>query len=250
MIINIGICEDDKKDLKHLENMLHKYMKQVSFPFAIEKFFSGEELLNNFKNFDILFLDISLEGIDGIQTGNEIKKISRQTKIIYTTSYQEFIEQAVNHVHAFSYIVKPISSEVFKAQMNEVIMYINEEKQKSETIIFDIIEVTKEGELVYVSKEFDINDIYYFEYINRRIKIKLKQEEYYFIKSMRELVDKMNKYCFEHCHQNFLVSLKHIKRIKGYNIFLDNEDQIPVSQRKSSIIRKSLNQYIQSKIWE
>lgn len=248
MIIRIGICDDNSDDLKKIEKMIQRYMNKIATSYVIKNFVSGEELLKNLEVFDLLFLDISMGGINGIQTGNEIRKASRQTRIIYTTSYHEYMEQAVNQVHAFSYMVKPVSEESFKAQMDDAMIYIQEEKQKLETIFFDIIEVTKDGKVEYVSKEFAIEDIYYFEYMNRKVMIKLKGEEFFFNTSMKDLVEKMKKYYFEQCHQNFMVSLKHIKRIKGYDIFLDNEDKIPVSQKKSAIIRKSLNQFVQSSI--
>lgn len=248
MIIRIGICDDDSEDSKKIEKMIQRYMHNISTSYVVKNFVSGEELLKNLEGFDLIFLDISMGGINGIQTGNEIKKTSRQSRIIYTTSYHDYIEQAVNQVHAFSYMVKPVSEEVFKAQMDDAMVYIQEEKQKFETIFFDIIEVTKDGKIEHVSKEFVVNDIYYFEYINRKVMMKLKREEYFFNTSMKDLVEKMGRYHFEQCHQNFMVSLKHIKRIKGYDIVFDNEDRVPVSQKKSAIIRKSLNQYVQSNI--
>jgi DNA-binding LytR/AlgR family response regulator len=246
MVISIGICDDDVVDLNKIISMVKKYGKLNNIIINIKEFCSGEDLLNNYEEFDMVFLDISMKGINGIQVGNELKKLNRQAKIIYTTSFRQFIEPALNNVHAFSYMVKPVAFEVLKNQMDEVTKYICDEKQELDNIIFSIIEVTQEGKIEYSKKHFNYNEIYYFEYINRRIKVKLAREEYFFTKSMKDLVKEMNEYNFELCHQNFLVSLMHIKRIKGYEINLDNGECIPVSQKKSATIRKSLNQYIHS----
>ena len=65
---------------------------------------------------------------------------------------------------------------------------------------------------------------------------------------MKDLADKMQLHNFETCHQCFLVNLRHVKKIKGYEVFLNNNDIIPVSQKRSAEFRKKLNTFIQNSI--
>lgn len=247
-MFTIAICDNDNKDSIKIETIVKSYLDTKLIPYQMYKFKSGEELLEFHDKFDLIFLDIAMDGINGIQAGQKMHEINRNVKIIYTTSYQQYFIQAVNNVHAFAYLEKPILKDKAEQQLDEVILYIQEENEKMDIVKFEIIEITGEGELENKIKNFEVKDILYFEYFNRKIKIKLENEEYFFIDSMKDLAKKMQEHNFEICHQCFLVNLRHIKKIKGYEVFLDNNEKLPVSQKKSSDFRKKLNKFIQSSI--
>ncbi|WP_077610979.1 LytR/AlgR family response regulator transcription factor [Clostridium sp. Marseille-P2415] len=247
-MLNIAICDNNKKDSARIETIVKNYMNTKFIPFRIYIFKSGEELLEFHDKLDLIFLDIAMEGINGIQTGKRLREINRNSKIVYTTNYKQYCIQAVNNVHAFAYLDKPVTKSKAEQQLDEVIRYIKEENEKIEIVKFETIEITKEGKIENKIKSFEVKDIYYFEYFNRKIKIKLENEEYFFVDKMKYLAAKMKEHNFETCHQCFLVNLMHVKKIKGYEVFLDNNEKLPVSQKKSADFRKKLNKFIQSSI--
>ncbi|MBA4687353.1 MAG: response regulator transcription factor [Candidatus Galacturonibacter soehngenii] len=247
-MLNIAICDDNGNDLTNIKDITNKYLKTKNICYQIIIFKSGEELLRFDNKLDLIFLDIAMDGINGIQAGKEMRKRDRNVKIIYTTSYGQYCEQAVNNVHAFAYLEKPITKNKAEQQLDEVMQYLQEENKKTEMVKFEVIEITKEGKIENKIKNFKVNDIFYFEYLNRKVKIKLENEEYFSINKMKDLVNKMSVYNFEICHQCFMVNLRHVKRIKGYEVFLENNEKIPVSQKKSADFRKKLNKFIQSNI--
>jgi DNA-binding LytR/AlgR family response regulator len=247
-MLSIAICDDNNKDSARIAKFIKSYMKCGSISFQINIFKSGEDLLDFQAKFDLIFLDIALSGLNGIQVGKTIWEKNRNVKVIYTTSYKQFCRQAVNYVHAFAFLEKPVTKDSVERQLHEIIQYIQEEHGKIEVVNFEILEVTEAGELESSIKSFEVNDIFYFEYINRRIKIKLENEEYFFVDKMKDLADRMQKYNFEACHQSVLVNLRHIKNIKGYEVMLNNNDKLPVSQKKSAEFRKKLNKFIQSNV--
>jgi DNA-binding LytR/AlgR family response regulator len=247
-MLSIAICDDDKSDAAKIEALIKDYMSLKQMPYQLKRFHSGEELLEAKEVFELLFLDIALGGINGIQVGKLIRETNHNAKIIYTTSYKQYCKQAVNRVHAFAYLVKPITKDKMDRQLDEILQCIVEEHEKEETVKFEILEITGDGELEVRIKDFEVKDIYYFEYFNRKIKIKLEHEEYFFRDKMKDLADKMQIHNFEICHQCFLINLRHVKKIKGYDVFLNNNDKIPVSQKKSADFRKKLNAFIQSAI--
>lgn len=247
-MLSIAICDDDKSDAAKIEALIKDYMSLKQMPYELKRFHSGEGLLEAKEVFELLFLDIALGGMNGIQVGKLIRETNHNAKIIYTTSYKQYCKQAVNRVHAFAYLVKPITKDKMDRQLDEILQCIVEEHEKEETVKFEILEITDDGELEVRIKDFDVKDIYYFEYFNRKIKIKLENEEYFFRDKMKDLADKMQIHNFEICHQCFLINLRHVKKIKGYDVFLNNNDKIPVSQKKSADFRKKLNAFIQSAI--
>lgn len=247
-MLTIAICDNNKKDSLKIETIVKNYMNTKFIPFRIYIFKSGEELLEFHDKLDLIFLDIAMEGINGIQTGKKLREINRNSKIVYTTNYKQYCIQAVNNVHAFAYLDKPVAKNKAEQQLDEVIRYIKEENEKIDIVKFETIEITKEGKIENKIKSFEVKDIYYFEYFNRKIKIKLENEEYFFVDKMKYLAAKMKEHNFETCHQCFLVNLMHVKKIKGYEVFLDNNEKLPVSQKKSADFRKKLNKFIQSSI--
>ncbi|BCJ92550.1 DNA-binding response regulator [Anaerocolumna cellulosilytica] len=248
-MLTIAICDNNTKDSKKIEAIVKGYMDTKCMSYRMYCYNSGEELLAFRIKFDLVFLDIAMDGINGIQAGRKLREMNRNVKIVYTTSYQQYCIQAVNKVHAFAYLEKPVTKEKAEYQLNEIIQYIKEEKEKMKTINFEVVEITEEGKLETRIKNFEVNDIYYFEYLNRKIKIRLEQEEYFFVYSMKELAQKMKLYDFTVCHQCYLVNLRHVKKIKGYEVFLDGSNEVlPVSQKKSAEFRKKLNQFIHSSL--
>lgn len=133
-------------------------------------------------------------------------------------------------------------------QLEEVLYLVEEENRKKQMVVFEILEITKEQKIDTIIREFDVDEIFYFEYFNRKILIKTKNEEFYFVGQMKKLINKMDRYDFESCHQSYLVNLKYVKKIKGYDLYIKNGDKIPISQKKSSEFRKKLNQFIQKSI--
>lgn len=244
-MFSIAICDNSRKDSANIETIVKSYMHSKRIPYRLHKFKSGEELLEFHDKIDVIFLDIAMDGINGIQVGKRIHKINKNIKIVFTTNFEQYCMQAFNKVHAFAFLEKPILKDMAEKQLDEVIQYVQDENSKKKYINFEIIEITKDGKLENRIKNFDATDILYFEYLNRKIKIKLEEEEYFFIDKMKDVAVKMQDHNFEICHQCYLVNLGHIKRIKGYEVLLDNDETLPVSQKKSADFRKKLNKFIQ-----
>ena len=85
------------------------------------------------------------------------------------------------------------------------------------------------------------NDILYFEYINRKIKIVTEQEEYVCInEKINEIAKKMKAYGFAMSHQSFVVNLDKIEKVKSQELIMKNGDKVYLAQKRASTIRKEL----------
>ena len=103
-MINIAICDDDLITLHNTKDLIEEYKIKE---FNIKTYSSGEELLKSKREFDIIFLDIDMGGINGIETAKRIRVYDKQVKIIYVTNYTDYTSMAFS-VHAFGYLVKPL----------------------------------------------------------------------------------------------------------------------------------------------
>jgi DNA-binding LytR/AlgR family response regulator len=94
--------------------------------------------------------------------------------------------------------------------------------------------------------EFNIDDIYFFEYIKKRyVKICSKSGDYHFNEKIGKIDIDMASYNFFMPHQSFVVNLKYVKDIKNYELLMTNGIRIPLSQKRAVLFRNALNNYLE-----
>ena len=135
-MIKIGICDDNAKIVSKIKRYVESYDKEKA---DIRTFKNGEELLAEEEVFDAIFLDIDMDGINGIETAQKIRIYDKDVKIIYITSYTEYTNAAFS-VHAFGYLNKPVKQEEIFKQLDEVISYGRKSKKEEHCISFIAID--------------------------------------------------------------------------------------------------------------
>ena len=94
--------------------------------------------------------------------------------------------------------------------------------------------------------EFNIDDIYFFEYIKKRyVKICSKSGDYHFNEKIGNIDIDMASYNFFMPHQSFVVNLKYVKDIKNYELLMTNGIRIPLSQKRAVLFKNALNNYLE-----
>lgn len=232
-MIKIAICDDESNILNNTKELIENYSQKE---ILIETYTNGEELLKSNTTFDIIFLDIDMEGINGIETAKKIREYDKQVKIIYITNYTDYTYSAFS-VHAFGYLVKPLKPKELYHQLDEALSYIEEDNDQ--TLEF----VTNEGVV-----RIDLKNIYYFEYQSRKVIMKTTDSKYLLKQKISEIASKMEPYGFAIPHKSFSVNLYNVKSIKGYEVYIMDGSIIPLSQKKSSEFRNSLNIYLSNHI--
>ena len=90
-MIRIAICDDEKEIQLLIEEYLHNILK---IEYEIEKYSSGEELLQaNFKDIDILLLDIQMGKLNGMDTARKIREVDNKMEIIFLTSLIDYVQE-------------------------------------------------------------------------------------------------------------------------------------------------------------
>ena len=107
-MITIGICDDDPKMQKALRVPLERKLQLLGEEYRILEYASGEALLagSQTDGLDILFLDIEMDGLNGMETARSLRRMESDTILIFVTAYPDFVFQGYD-VHAFHYILKP-----------------------------------------------------------------------------------------------------------------------------------------------
>ena len=153
--MNIAIWDDDSVFRIFLEKNLRTYFDERSVPLNIISFDSGEALLGHDLLFDLVFLDVEMGEINGIDTGKALQKKNPHCITIVITAYDGYLDDAFS-IHAFRFLPKPLDVlRLYKALDDAT------ELLKNDLIVFyDVIS----GDNVRVYT----NDIIFLEIENRR----------------------------------------------------------------------------------
>ena len=109
-MFKVAVCDDEAAITDIIETYIHAYTPLAS---SVEKYTSGEVLAAEKKNFDLIFLDIDMAGIDGIETARRIRDYDKRVKIVYVTSYRDDIVNI--GLHFFLKNVRPYAASCSEA---------------------------------------------------------------------------------------------------------------------------------------
>ena len=245
MTVNIAICDDDSKDLKSAINILKDIFVEHNVKCSLQSFHSAIDMLENVNKMDIAILDISMDEMNGIDLGRELKIRFPDVRVIYMTSYEQYCMQAINEVHAFSFLCKPLGKEEVKNQLEELVKKIKQSDDKMEKVFYKVSDSNgKEHPFI----KLKLQNIVFFENVKtkRKIAIVLENMVYEYSYVMEKLADELEDYGFAvNCRGN-LVNLRHISKIKGYDIYMDNGQILALSQKRVAEFKEKMNEFIHS----
>lgn len=117
--MNIAVVDDEKVVREHICSLIKKQNPNCRLMF----FASGEELIRSNHRFDIAFLDIQMEGVNGIEAAKNLKAKQKDILLIFVTGMKEYVFDVFD-LYAFQYLLKPLDEkklrEVFRRAAGEV----------------------------------------------------------------------------------------------------------------------------------
>lgn len=192
--MNIAICDDDKNFQDNLEKHLRTYFNERSTSLNILQFSSGEALLENDLLFDLVFLDVEMGKINGIDAGKELKKRNPHNIIFVITSYDGYLDDAFK-INAFRFLSKPLNVVRLYKSLDDAAELI-----KNDIIVFYDM-ATQKNFRIYA------NDIIYLEIVKKKTKIVTVGGEYYSNENISFWKNKLNGISFVCPHSSYIVNL-------------------------------------------
>lgn len=232
--MKIAICDDEEMFSSQLKEYLESYYKSMDL--IIDKFESGEEFLKRYTNmncgYDIIFLDIEMKQIDGIETAKKLRELNNDIIIIFLTSHLEFAPEGYE-VNAFRFLIKPIQKEKLKNALLDVQYQIDRNKK--------ILIKDKDREVL-----LKYTDIVYIEAQNVNIKICTMNEKFLIRKTLREIEEELKGPTFFKCHRSYIVNLDFVIDYDNKIITMENKEKISLSRNKYSDFKNYMITYLRS----
>lgn len=176
------------------------------------------ETLLETNEIDLIFLDINLPKISGIEW---VKKSQILPKIIITTAHPEYAVEGFD-LDVVDYIVKPVTAERFSKALNKYKSLINKQNDTTEQTS---IAIKSNG----ILQRIPVRDIVFAEAVQKYVRIYTVSGVFETLMPLSQLEKTVNNNLFFRCHKSYLVQLDKISGIKGYTIFAGSY-KVPVSR--------------------
>ncbi len=236
--MNISICDDNREYISVVESYLEKL--DIS-PIEHDVFTSGEELVKIYESekaiYDVIFLDMEMDGINGIETAKRIREFDKHVQIVFVTSYEKYVYDSFE-CSPFRFLVKPVNFDKFKQVFDDVC------KKLSEEIKFFCFTENKSKIRLFC------NDIIYFESQNHFTLVHTKNKSYKICKSLSDVHNMVDKDKFCRIHKSFVINLFHVEKLGKKEVLLDClKKNIPISRTYQKIVPKEYTKFVERNLF-
>ncbi len=230
---NIAICDDEKYYRNYVKNVVKDYLVKENALFRIELFENGKDFCKvdeNIHKFDIIFLDIDMKEMNGMETAYFIRKKNMKMDIVFITVMPDYVFEGYK-VSAVRYIMKKEIDKSLPECLGDILRGKKFSSQKMEF------------SFVGGKRTIFLNDILYIESKSHKLQFTRKDEILYMYGQIDDVQSQIEKFNFVRCHQSFLVNLEHIEQINNYLICLSDGSEIPVSRPRYPKVKQQYLEY-------
>ena len=225
-MLNIAICEDSPADVALLEGYISRHMGGA--PFNLKTYSDGGWLLSDLPDnaFDIIFMDIMIKDLNGIDLAAQINRLQQNARIIYQSSNLEFFKSVYRTSHIY-FLHKPFEYDDFAKAMEKAVKSL----EKSYIVIKN-------------SEKIRCDDIFYIELINHDTIFCLNSGAFVSERlKTKELLELLPQ-SFIRCHKGYIVNIDRISSYKAKKHFtVENGQVIPIGNKYAGEVNEKIIKY-------
>ena len=228
--MEIAVVDDEKVIREHICALIEEQQPGS----RIEAYATGEGLLASGKQFDIVFLDIQMEGMNGIETARNLRGRQGDTILIFITGIKEYVFDALD-LYAFQYLLKPIDEEKFTEVLERAVREAARKKERRMLFIKSRNLTLEQSEILYIesrAKKVEIHTAGTAQAI-----------EIY--AALDELEGQLGD-GFYRCHRAYIVNMDCITEYDSQSITLTNGDRVYLAKKKYGEFVKAYMWHLQN----
>ncbi|MEN3004275.1 LytTR family DNA-binding domain-containing protein [Dehalobacterium formicoaceticum] len=225
MVLRIAICDDENTICTQIESILSNRTEKME----IEIFYSGESLFQYISNgvyFDLIFLDIELQILNGVEVGKKIRDEmhNENTQIVFISGKDSYAMDLFE-IRPLNFLIKPLKEE----EIVKIIKKVIELSAKSNHFF--------EYKIGRTQTKIPLKDILYFESSGKKVKIFTQDEVHEFYGKLSVIEQQLTNKDFIQIHKSYLVNYSHVIKYHYENVQISDNTVLPISQQQ----RKSVS---------
>lgn len=232
-MFRIAICDDESHFRKLICEILIDYMDKKGILYEIDEFELGKDFVNlgiEILKYKIVFLDINMDELDGMETAQKIREVSNDIFIVFVTAFINYTLEGYR-VDAVRYILKNnvnFSELVFEC-MDAISMKMNYVVKRK---TFNFNEGTKNmplERLLYVESRLHKLEFYIMED---------RLNKYSLYGTLNDMEKELADNAFVRIHQSYLVNMRHIEKVSRYKALLSNGIELEIPKVRYKFVEE------------
>lgn len=234
-MVNIAILEDDAGDEASLEQSLQRYAQEQQELFSIRSFSDPAVFLQNSPSaFDLIFLDIDLPTMTGMELARQIRRQDSLVTLIFVTNLEKYAVSGYS-VGAFDFVVKPINYYRFASMLRRALRSIAA-RQPREVVIQTSGGITR----------LNVTQLYYVAIRDHLLIYHTVGENLTAWGKMSDVEAQLAPYDFARCSTSHLVNLRFVDSVEGSDVLVAGT-RLPISQRRRKAFYSAVTSYFSRK---
>ncbi|MFQ9514239.1 MAG: LytR/AlgR family response regulator transcription factor [Eubacterium sp.] len=241
MIINIAVCDDEDQSLNNIHNELMKAGENLNISIETYLYTDGNKVFDLIcsgkEDFDILFLDIDMPNISGLEVAKKIRKFKSDILLIFISAHEQYVFDSIEY-NPFRYIRKNKMEQELLLTLKAAYTCLMADMDK-----YAIIK-TEDGEV-----KVKHSNIIYYEVEARKIRIHMNDGRSLFTrKTIKDFFEELGDENFIRIHSGCVVNVRYINEFSNFDITLDSGERLIVSRRKIKDVKTTLLNYWRDKV--
>lgn len=216
--MRVAICDDETEIIDILDRKLQSYFKSRKLDYDIRHYCDAKDLISDdLSKLEVLFLDVEMPNLNGMEAAKEIRKFNKSIKIIFVTAYSEFVFESFK-VNAFRYLLKPLKDKELEETLDSL---LNMEDDPDHYLQFS-----------FNAEKFRVrfDDIIYIEGMRDKIWICCDGGTYRWKGTMKAMMAQLPDNGFFQVHRSFAVNMDKIKSYNSQFVKVSNDYEVPISK--------------------